>query len=398
MSQSDPSTDATDTAVVDPTNFVGIDDEALPTNGGEPAADTFVQIVDGLNAIACSGRQIVSFWGGDSAVDAARLRRWIWPHRFRPGDELRGKLLLLRSPTDYVTGQGVSLIRDDDDAATPLLTGTFLLAYDLTGTTALTDPENLELHNVAVSDTTMATLELSVGSTSAGGPQIRAGCFYEPAKRNVVPNGTYAFLSRDHIAPGREIHGKGLGASTSHVDAIRDFFLHIWNRKRPVFPWSQKNPGVANGFLDLTTSPTAFRGIFDQSYGDGGTTPTVTGPGETLPLYKAGSGINTSIKMAVAVYAAMSSSEHTGSIGISTRSGTTGATMSAIVALTGGLDITGSDYRWYPHLTATTFPSFNARTDLVFDHVLLCGKSSNVAATLRVAAISMWPLHDDSLP
>lgn len=396
MSQGNPATDATDVAVVDHAGFIGIDDEALPYNGGEPAADTFAQIIDGLNAVACSGRNVASFWGGDTTIGTTRLRRWVWPHKFQPGDELRSKLLILRGNGSYTDGQGILVTRDNDAGA--VITSTITMPYDLTGTTALTYPENLELIPVSVADLTMAHVELSCGSTSAGGPQIRAGCFYEPAKRNVIAAGTYAFLSRDHVSPGREIYGKGILTSTSHVDAIRDFFIHMWNRKRPLFPWSQKNPGVANQFIGLTTSPAAYRGIFDQSYGDGGTTPTITGPGDTMPLYKAGSGINTTIKIAVFVYAAMAGASHTGSIGISTRSGTTGATMSAITALTGGLDITGTAYRWYPHLTATTFPTFNARTDLVYDHVLLCARSSNASEEVRIAAISLVPMHCGALP
>lgn len=135
------------------------------------------------------------------------------------------------------------------------------------------------------------------------------------------------------------------------------------------------------------TPYTQYRYLHDVSIGDGATDPSVDGPGTTFPLKNVASGLNDTVRCEVWVYAAMSGGTDTGSIGISHKDGAGG--MTAIEDVITG--ISGTSFQWYPALDAEP-TTIDLRTDVDFDRVLVCGKSTGSTDYLRVAAYTIVPV------
>ena len=126
----------------------------------------------------------------------------------------------------------------------------------------------------------------------------------------------------------------------------------------------------------------------ERLLGGGGTNFSATGPAITLPLANAGGGRRTQLRVYVFVYASMSGTTNTGSIGVANKS-SSGTMATSATALTNAATISGSTFAWYPTLstwTPGTGQYFSGYTGSAFDRIGLC---SGATDTIRIGAWTM---------
>jgi hypothetical protein len=375
-------------AVVQPGAFGGFDDAERQGNLGIPSGSLMARYVSALNSIASSGRIIRTFWGGDDTRDANALRRFLWDHQHQAATRLRFVLIVVRPNGAQVDGQAIRISGIDSGGHifpdNPIVEKTL---YNLINTTErFLDSTGSEVMSFEVTpdDVNQRLFEVTIGSLTTNGVQILAGIVYECAESSQDAS-LMGYTPHDHIAPGRDIVTEGIGSSTSMLDTFRSNFNHTVNRKRPMIGWDAIDPG--NGYVNFNTSTQAYRYIHDQSVGTGGTSPASTGPAITFPLYKAATGISTTVRVAVRVYAAMSGATDNGSVGVSHQDGAGGMTSFANLITT----ISGTSWAWYPALS-TSAMYFDGRADLAYERIVLAGKSNGTTNTLRIGAYSIGVL------
>ncbi len=379
---------STKTSVAQPDTFTGFDDAERIGNGGVPDAGLAAAYCDALNSIAAGGRIIRTFWGGDDTTNTAALRRFLWDHRHSPASRLQAVLIVLRPNGSSVntgtpsTSQAIELTLDDHNGHNP--SSKTVVDYDLSGLAQRIEPQGVEMMTFEISESTLALFEVTLGSLTANGLSIVAGMLYERAESTGDASVGTSFCPSDHIASGRDIVTEPIGASASILDTFRANFNHTAVRKRPSIQWDAIDPGSSVGYREFTTSTQAYRYIHDQTIGDGGTAPAASKPAVTLPLANAGRGIYTTVPVSLRVYAAMSGTTNAGKVGVSHRDGSGGMTPIGDV-ITG---ITGTTYAWYPALTSTA-ATFLGQTNLPYERIVLCAKSTGATDKVRIGAYSM---------
>ena len=364
-------------------------------NGGPAVGSIFKGYVDGLNAIACRYRPVLSFWGGsdwgNSFSEASGGYNFNWLN-VNPGvTRLVGHFLTCPN-------NGVPSNPQTVDMVVNITVGT---AYSPPVPEDDNHPTKYPRDAVEVASikfpatATQRPVVLQLASHFTNGPQLRSGLVYED--QNINPGSIQAIPS-DYITTGAAITGKA--ASNSDIRAtkgIRDFFRSVHAGHRLAFGWAGQH-GVSpnDGDCKLNFAPTAYRYLFSQTIGDGGTAPTATGRGITVPLRYSAAGIRTRVRVYVSVLAAMA----TGAGGVGSLAvynlDDSGAMPGAAVPLVNGPSITGTTWAWYGWSTP-----FNPGADAYFlgnavrpyDRVVLCGKSTSGTDYLRIGAFSMAAYH-----
>ena len=235
--------------------------------------------------------------------------------------------------------------------------------------------------------------EVIIGGVTSDWPQPRAGTIWQdPTDLADSDQGSSAGTADVHLK-GEIIATRGTGVE--HLTALVNVFRDTWYHQRPQAGWSTVLPGQVDGGtsgirgVHFSTSPQAYRYIFDQSYGTGGTAITATTPAMTLPLHHAGGGMSTQVRVYVFVYAAMSGGTDQGAIGVANKNAS--GTMTTPTTLTNGPTISGTTFAWYPTLAtwaATTAPYFLGYTGSAFDRVALCARSNGPADEVIVGAVT----------
>ncbi len=376
------------TGTVQPGAFGGFDDEERVGNLGVPSGALVARYVSALNGIAASGRIIRTFWGGDSTNNAAAIRRFLWDHKHGGASRIRIVLLVVRKNGTYNAAQAIEIGGDDHNLHTFGPTD-YATLYDLSGTTARAlDSTGLEVMSFEVTPTDQGIFEMTLGSLTTNGVAILAGLVYECPETVQDPSVIGAYTPHDHVAPGRDIIAAAVSGSGSDLATFRTNLNHTTARKRPMIGWDAINPGTTGtGYVDFATSTQAYRYIHDQTVGDGGTAPASTGPAITMPLYKAATGINATVRLQVRVYAALSGATNQGKVGVSHSNGAGG--MTSIVDLITA--ISGTTYAWYPALT-TTAATFLGRADIPYERIVLAAKSTGATDKIRIGAYSIGVL------
>lgn len=390
--------------IIDPHFFPLDDEQATAGKNGKPAVASQMQgAITTLNRINYSGRTLFSWWGGQQTTSGSNnCLRTVYNHHHQAANsnlggesqhDFRWDVLATQYTATAVAGQGLSLEIDGTNSTFPTAPGS--------APSSRVEPTHLDVYKLAAHVhenyvTAFGKFDLSFGAYTSNAPRMVAGCAYEPA-RNVVPAltaSTSAWVPQDFVAPDNGIVATGIGASLAHNNRYRLMLLHAWNRKRPTWGWSLVKPdSFYVAFDDYTT--TQYRYIFDQTIGDTGTAPSVTGPGITIPLRYAASGLNTTIKCAVYVYAKMSGATDTGSMAISHKAAG-GASMTAFSTGTNPATISGTTAQWYPSLSGTP-NTHDLRADLAFDRVVLAAKSNGATDHVRISAIAIFPLHSSTI-
>lgn len=236
--------------------------------------------------------------------------------------------------------------------------------------------------------------EVLIGGATANWPQPVAGSIWQDPV-NAVDS------SKASTVGGFDVHAKGeiiavRGTGVEQLTSLVNVFRDTWFHQRPQGGWSSALPGIVDSRtstirgVHFTTSSQQFRYIFDQTYGATGTTITASTPAITLPLFHAGGGISTQVRVYVFVYAAMSGATNSGSLAVANKDGS--GTMTAPTALVHGQAISGTTFQWYPTLAswdATTCPYFLAYTNSAYDRVALCGKTTGATDHLIVGAFTL---------
>lgn len=378
------------TTLIQPNAFVGFDDadKALAKSGVPARASVILRLANALNSVANGGRMIRTFWRGYPASGDIRGYVAVWNHKHNPGRSINVRLLYYPDTTTPTAGQGVSLSISTSTAVTA--TSTWVFPYDFRSTTPKEPPRGYFQFSQNYGYTTTGIYELDLGNPTTNGPLVGGGMLFESAELNVDPSNSRISIPVTNYAAGLDVIGSSVVTSYAQLDTLRSQFLHTWNRCRPSIGWNA--PG---SYIEFNTSTQSYRYIFDQTIGDGGTAASTTGPGVTFPLRYTGRGLQTSVSVAVFVYAAMTGTTNTGTIAI-THKASGGASMENIAALT-GITVNSTTPRWYPDLTTATLSTFNARTDLQPERILLCGKSSGATNNLRVYAWTMFPVPSSTI-
>jgi len=384
--------------IIDP-NPYPVDDAALePGKNGKPALAAQIQrIVTGLNRQSYSGRTLYTWWGGDDTTNSHNVLRTVYNHHHQV-NSIACHLIGLDNDNTATTSQRASLEIDTVSSS-----ATDIPWSPGTSSPASTEPADLTIAGMRCDDVTglfaPSTLkcDMSMGSMTANGPIMTAGVIYEPAQTEIDPGtaSTAAWVPQDFARPDGGIVATAPGTGLADLDRLRLMLLHTWNRKRPTFAWSIAKPGT--NYVQFSTAPTAYRYIWDQTIGDTGTAPTITGPGLTVPLRYAGSGVNTTIKCALYVYAAMSDAIGTGYIAVSHKAAG-GASMTAFDRGTNPISVTGTSFAWYATMASAT-PNFHAlRTDLAYDRVVIGAKrGAGASGEVRIGAYALFPMHSTTI-
>lgn len=369
-----------DTAPVDP-NFAGFDDETREAgrNGWLTNGPLMASFANALNSIAHGPRIIYTFWGGVTSDTNATIRRFFWNKNHVPGRRLSFSMLWVPPNGPRQSGQGVSFA-GYTNSTNVLLDYT---AYTTAG--GLGSPEGDKTMTLSFNAVGSAETSGTIASASTNGPGIISGIVYEPRKSAADPTTELDYVPPEQFAVGNDILAVAPTGVLGHINTYRKNLNHTWNRLRPEIGWSAAKPDV--NALAISDSQEEFRYIMDQTVGDGGTAPSATGPAITIPLYKAGSGLETTVRVRIMIRAAMTGTTDTGTIGVSHRDGAGG--MTAIAAVS-GIAVTGTTYDTYGGFVTL-------RTDLAYERVVLCAKSDGATDYMIIAAWSMYPLPTTSI-
>lgn len=349
---------------------------------GAPARGPVMQVLaDTVTARQSHGRPFFHFWGGRDNVGSQPNSALLHVLRL---NTLEGGC---KSPRGIVhvlpTGSGVS-----STAGIYCLDGT-LNAYAYGGVTS-SNPEQVVQIGIApdtTADTSVPTGEADEHTLGSDSLYLASGCLFEDSVPFADP--TYV-VSRYGFAPGSDIIASQTGSiSTTHK--LVDRFTHVWQNRRPQIGWACADVE----YTEFTTSSQAFRYIFDQTIGTGGTAPSNTGPGLTLPVRYAGAGLRETIRVYVWVRAAMSGATDHGEIAIANKN--TSGVMSSFIQIGGAGMISGTTPTWYPATGSTfnpaTAPYFESPTNQAFDRVLLGARSTGATNKVRISGFMMAVYH-----
>lgn len=283
----------------------------------------------------------------------------------------------------YVSGQGVKLTINASEYLTPT-------PYD--DPAVSTYPEDARtIDLIATYGYSTTPTELVVSAVTDNFPQLVSGSLWQEALENAPTNTTNVVGTADIHQKG-DIVGERSG-SNQHLGTLLSVFNNTFYFQRPQVGWSMLNPGTL--YVDFTTSKNAFRYIFNQAVGNGGTSPAPGGPAITLPLSYSAAGLRNQVKVFVFVYAAMSGATDTGSIGVANKDDT-GSMATTVTALTNASTINSTSFTWYPdpdafdHETAQHFLGYAGAS---YDRVVLCAKSSGSTDSVRIGAVTFIVQH-----
>ncbi len=209
-----------------------------------------------------------------------------------------------------------------------------------------------------------------------------AGCIYEDGIKSLQSSDT---VTSGGMASGRDILATQSG-SYSTLDRLRDRLNHVHQNRTTQIGWACPD----NSYIEMSTSSHAYRYLFDQAIGTGGTAPSATGPAITLPNRYAGYGISTQVRVYVYVYAAMSGATDGGTLSVANKDA--GGTMGTMTALTNPQTIGGTGYAWYPSLGALSTSAgayFQSPTNPAFDRICLGARSEGTTDKIRIKAWMM---------
>lgn len=393
--------------LVSPGSFQGFDDavQTAGKNGKPSVADQFTKFVNALNSIQFSGRTLWSTWGRPLAnINDDHITRSLWNHAHVPGQQLRGRIYYVAPNGAHDVLQAIRATILNSAGGGPGAQD-YKLNYDLNGTPTRVEPDNLEqvdiLGGFTEANPAAAPFEISLGSRTANGPYIHSAMLYEAAQSSFDPTISKGVVLGTRIAPAADQVTVYTGNTTRDIlDEFRKTYQHAWNRMRPQWGWSADLPNTNP--IPMSTSPTDYRYIFDQRYGDGGAPLAMTGAGSqgiTIPTPNASSGLKTQVRVAVYVWAAMSAADgNTGAIGVASRDAP-GTGISSIAALTNGATINSTTYQWWPALTASPPATCLLRSTLGYDRMVICGKRvGGAASVLKIGAVMAMVVPSDNIP
>lgn len=214
--------------------------------------------------------------------------------------------------------------------------------------------------------------------------------------------GKNAYVGTQLVRAGSPIVGIRSDApdAADVLQKARVSLLNAYQYGRGQIGWSCQGPDFGTP-VTFSTSKNQFRYIFEQTYGTGGTGFGPKTPGLTLPLKYAGAGIYTQVRVYVFVYAAMSGTADTGSLGIANRD-SSGGVNSTASAVTNPVTISGTTFQWYPGKVSPSAASLDLATAPYFlgycgpnadyDRVMLCAKSSGTTDSVKIAAFTLMPI------
>lgn len=350
------------------------------------------RIAKAINQAAHAGRPFFSFVIR-SITGTNPVLRQVYSGRnlgtsFEAGAAIYTQHQLAEDVEGFVSGQGIQVTIDGVDYLTEV-------SFDLgnadttSGVTYPNDSRTVAVFSGAGYSADLA--ELVVEATTENYPQIRGMSLWQPAidsapTSSSIPVGTSDLHQKGEIVGVR-------ASSNEHLGTFLSVFRNTWYYQRPQLGWSLINPGT--NYLSMTTSRTQFRYVFDQAYGTGGTSFTGTGPALTLPLMHSAASRRNQIRVYVFVYAAMSGTTNTGTIGVANRDTNADMATSAS-ALTNGATISGTSFQWYPSpgsFNPATSPYFLGYAGSIPDRVALCARSSGATDAVRIAAWTMIVQH-----
>jgi hypothetical protein len=224
-------------------------------------------------------------------------------------------------------------------------------------------------------------------------PRLRALTVWQIPRDYAPPTDSGSAIGSADVHPKGSIVGERSGSNEA-LDSLMRIYVDAWHYQRPQIGWSAVDS--TNGGISFTTSKNQFRYIFDQSFGTGGSFGfSASGAAITLPLSYAAAGRRNQVRVYVFVYAKMSGTTDTGSIGVANKD--SGGTMaSTATALTNGATISGTTMQWYPDpasFDASTAPYFLGYAGSTPDRVALCAKSSGTTDSVKISAWTFIVQH-----
>ena len=390
-------------------DFTPFDDSVaeLGRNGKPALAELIRMYTNALNSINHAGRPIFHWWGGgphNASLDPGMFQT-LWQGYFKADRYLRGRALILEPDQARDATQGIRVEVGAPLIATPGTEYDYPREYELSAAASTSvDPTNLKEvpFGADIELASFVPRELLIGtradSTPAAAPALASGVLYCPRQIIGDPSNTYSWIPPNLAVAGHDIPYVGATGDTKTLAQLQSMLFHAWMVNRPHFAWSALNLGSDINYVDFSNTGgdiDSYRYIFDRTIGTGGTAPSATGPGITLPLYKAAAGIRTTIRVYVYVYARRSGGANTGSIAVANK-----ANSFAMTALTNPETINSTTWQWWPDISAqppgavSSAPYFDADCSEAFDRVVLSGKmSGDDGGKLQVAGFVLIPHH-----
>lgn len=347
-----------------------------PTRSAVPA-----MLADVITARQHEGRPFFHWWGGQTTADdqpsttALRMLRL---------NTLEGGCKRPRGIVHIFPGAGLV----STTAGIYCMDGT-LNSYAALSPTQLYPDQviSVDVSPDASTDTAVPTGghdSLTMGSDTVN---LASGCLFEDTVIEARPDDV---VLRSGYAPGGDILAHQTNSRSTN-EVLADRFHNVWQNRRPAIGWS----GTGGAYADFTVSSQAFRYIFDQSIGSGGTAPSATGPADTLPCHYVGAGLRNTVRVYVSVYAAMSGATDQGEIAVANKD--SAGVMGSMIQVGGAGMISGTVFQWYPATGGTfnpaTAPYFESPTEVAFDRVCLGARSTGATDTVRIAAWMMFVYH-----
>lgn len=367
--------------IIIPTGTNDFPDDVLNMgrNGSAPRATIEAAIASRLQYKQHQGRALFHWWGGWNAhalgydVTGATVFRFARHHALQGGGRhLRMTAHILPPLSAPSATPGINIAGFNNPTGWNGVGAYYPNQLLIAG--GLTDGDDDEYPSV-------------VEENTIGFDSVRpvAGCIYEDQIKDIQASDT---VQSDLITSGADVLATQAG-SYQTLDRLRDRMNHVRQNRTTQISWASRG----DEYIELATSSHAYRYLYDQTIGTGGTAPSATGPALTLPNHYAGYGIDTQVRVFVYVYAAMSGNTDGGTIAVANK---TSGSMGAMTALTNPATIGGTGYAWYPSLGAdidpTTDAYFLSPTNLTapfFDRICLGARSEGTTDKVRIKAWTM---------